>query len=233
MPKNPSKKQRAASRKNLYGKQGPKTIKGKIRSAQNGRLNKGVKTAKSRAIVLAARWKNGTNTFYHHARCIDCEDVCTYKSFSHKTPIREMPLRCLERIIREKPDRCFYYFEGVCSLGFRKNPKEPVDDCSCLFEPNLLESYRQKPNQTEPELERLELNYRLRNMSYKNEMKKYLQIIHHRGPEHVNWTPRMKHLVRFFSDVMRLRVYCRFEPSWSEQREWDEALEWLTEAISF
>src|SRR5688500_17052846 len=134
MTRNPSRKQRIASARNIRGKEGPKTVEGKARSAANGRLNRrGIPLAKTLAKAIAHNLKHDSQSFYSH--CLTCQKECQWPSFSIKTSLENFPIGCLEEVVRKEPARCFYYFQGLCCAPIATNlGPESID---CILEPGF------------------------------------------------------------------------------------------------
>ena len=185
MPRNPSQKQREASRRNLRGHHGPKTEKGKQVVASNGTHNKGVKTAKARAKVLAARHGPNTDTFYSFAGCLTCQKHCMWPSFSSETPYRQLPLSCLEEVVRDRPDRCFYNLEGICCVQLSSaSAKE-----GCILDTAFLYTFPVLDGDS-LRREAAELKNRREVVALKKEIALYLDEIRRHGPSSVIWTPQ-------------------------------------------
>jgi hypothetical protein len=172
MPRNPSSKQRIASAKNLEKNYGPKTPAGKAISALNGKKNKGAKTAKARARILNARWKEKggiKGTFYDLSGCLHCQKVCPGRSFSQNAVISDYSFACFSNVIAEHNHTCFYYFHGLC--GVRYNKAELPDNYCIIDDQNLTgfgpETDKNRYND--------ELGYRRKFMKLKAKLSAYLE----------------------------------------------------------
>jgi len=226
MPKNPSHLQKVASRNNLKGHHGPKTERGKKRSAQNGNLNKGKMTAKKRAKVLSDRWKKGTNTFYQ-ILCKNCNKNCKWFSFSPESPHHEMPLGCLEEVIDEDLTRCFYYFDGICCATLQMKQSNHTGRNPCVVDSDFLEYFRESQDESEETLANKEMGIRHLNLAMIKEMRRYLDEIRRNGLNGLELTPRKVYVIRYFQQVVQRCEPCKLSDLTS--RDWDEALEWLVE----
>lgn len=225
MPRNPSEKQRNASRRNLAGHHGPKTASGKKKVAENGRCNKkGTKTAKARARIIGGRW-DVTNTFYSYAGCLYCDRDCLKRSFSSKTLLSALPLYCLKGVLTARPERCFYYFEGICCIDVAgtKAPRSRKDIC-ILDGEQILAIYQSGTNLDVRQLQQRELRDRLKSISRKKEMARYLSQVRNSLGKNLSFTPRMKHVVRYYQSIVKNNKFCRFEPSRKYRSDLDKFL---------
>jgi len=227
MPKNPSTRQQEASKKNLRGSYGPKTEEGKRKVALNGLQNEGIRTAKARARQVAGRWGSKTETFYSYAGCLECQKKCLWPSFSAKTPLGEMPLECLREVLEEKPERCFYYFEGFCCGSYRADHGTSEGAALCILDDGFADFTAKRLGETDgAAAEIVELRERKRVLALKKEMEGYLEILRQQGMNDVEWTPRMIHVVRLVAEILRRCGLCRLE-SWRSLSDLDEILERL------
>ena len=226
MPRNPSSRQVEASRANLAGRYGPKTTRGKKRAAQNGELNKGVKTAKARAKVIYGRWGAETETFYSLARCTECGRKCIWPSFSIRTLHGDLPLPCLEKILKERPSNCFYFFEGRCCV-----PSEGNDISAgplCILDTTFLDAFKSSGDNC-PELARREMAARRKTVAMKREMLLYAEKMKDWGWDAMTITPRMKYVMRYLRGVLRMSRPCGLEHRWRDRDEPNDVLEWIAE----
>jgi len=229
MPSNPSRKQSEASRRNLRGKEGPKTIAGKEASAANGAKNRGTKTAKARAKIIAGRQGLNDDSFYARAGCLSCQKHCMWPSFSVTTRFNQMPLGCLEEVLVSQPDLCFYYLEGLCLADFREGSATPAYGTICVTEPRFLRSFRPRDTAVSDEaLNRLELGFRNQIISFVNEAELYLRRLRQQGCEETELHPRMIRILRILQDVLRRCRPCRFT-GWKGHYESDDCLRWIAE----
>jgi hypothetical protein len=226
MPRNPSKRQSEASRRNLRGKQGPKTSAGKSRAALNGSLNQGIKTAKARALQIAGRWGAKTETFYSYVGCVQCKKDCLWPSFSLETSLLDMPLGCLREVLEEKPNRCFYYFEGFCcgSHGVERGAGNGI--VSCILDDGFAGSTMKRLGVLAGEAEKVELRERKRVWALKKEMVGYLDSLRRQGLGEAVWTPRMIYAASEMSKMLRTCGFCKLEP-WRNLSSLEEVLERL------
>lgn len=226
MPRNPSPKQVEASRANLVGHYGPKTSQGRQKVAKNGERNKGVKSAKARARVIHGRWGALTGTFYSWARCAECRKTCIWPSFSVKTSHDSLPLRCLENVLTKDPNRCFYYFEGLCCVP--SDGKDVGMGSRCILDTSFLDMFRNKGSEARAELVGRELSIRRKTVALKAEMSLYTERMRSWGPDALDITPRMKYVMRHFQNLLRVCAGCRLE-TWRARAGWDDVLEWIAE----
>lgn len=223
MRRNPSPAQQEASRANLEGNEGPKTRKGRARSALNGRQNNGrldaegkqrrppgPRTVKRLAIAMDRRFGLASDSYQAQAGCITCAKSCQWSSFSCRTPAEKLPLPCLGEVIERRPSSCFYYFEGRC---FAPVGRSPSDDF-CVLDPDFLSQvYVGRVDAS-----RLELIHRKRVIAIIKEGREYIR----RGAAQGAWapTPRAR---RVLSELQRLRSTarpCRFSAPGSQTSGW-------------
>jgi hypothetical protein len=226
MPKNPSERQREASKRNLKGHYGPKTEEGKLKSSRNGLQNIGDTRAKQRARQIAGRWGPKTETFYSYANCLGCVKNCLWPSFSVETPLDgSMPLGCLKEVLEERPSRCFYYFEGFC-CGSYATVKGASLPAACVLDDEFAEVTAQRLGKLAKDAVQVELKERKRIWRLKKEMASYLEVLRQQGPKEAVWTPRMIYVSREFQSILRGCRLCRLEP-WRSSADLDETLELL------
>jgi hypothetical protein len=226
MPKNPSKRQQEASRKNLRGKYGPKTEEGKRKVALNGLQNKGAVTAKARARQIAGRHGPKTETFYSFAGCLECKKLCLWPSFSLETPLDKMPLECLKEVLEERPGRCFYYFEGFCCGTYIADQGSSSGTVPCILDDGFAARSMERLGKRDGLADRVELGERKRVWALKKEMEGYLETLRRHGPNNVVWTPRMVYVVREMSKMLRTCRVCKLE-SWRSLADLEEIVEQL------
>lgn len=225
MPKNPSRRQQQASRRNLEGHYGPRTEEGRSKAARNGLRNKGIKTAKARAHQVAGRWGANTETYYNYAGCLECKKDCQWPSFSVRTPLLKMPLGCLKEVLDAQPARCFYYFEGFCLASYVAAGGIRGSSL-CILDGGFADFTARRLGQAGSEPQTVELRERMRIWSLKLEMFGYLQALREKGPRDTEWTARMIHVVREVSTMLPKCTLCRMEP-WRRLADLDEVLEQL------
>ncbi len=202
MPKNPSLLQKIASRNNLRGNYGPQTAVGKSKVAKNGNLNKGAKTAKSRARIINKRW-GLNNTLYDTAGCLYCSDICKGKSLSQKTRLDELPIKCFQDLVMTYPNNCFYYFYGLCATKFLS-----IDLYGyCIIDDFTLET--PKINIKSANKFETEISSRIQLISYKKEFEKYYRLFAQKGIQNIDLTPRMRYILKKLDIIFLKPTLCK------------------------
>jgi len=230
MPRNPSYNQIIASRRNLKGNYGPKTLEGKKISSSNGKNNTGAKNAASRARVINGRWKSNT-TLYAAAGCHYCKTECDKKSFSYKTNLSELNLRCLRRVITDDPEKCFYFFDGICCIHLSDAANCNFIDDICILE-KIIYYDNLSIGKIDPSYyDKFELIDRKKNISNKLEMIKYLNTIRNKGITKAQYTPRMKFIIKYFQGKFINMKYCSILP-YKNYNEMDETLRKILEEMT-
>jgi hypothetical protein len=224
---NRSKKQKVASRNNLRGHYGPKTINGKKISSLNGLRNYGIKSCKKRAKQLSSVNKI-KDSLYSEAGCLYCEKACGYKSFSKRTVYTDLPIKCYENIIKVNPSNCFYYFFGYCGIVEKYN-SELITTDYCFIKNNLLNIFSPSSvslvNNNFYYRAEIEYIYRKKFLSKKKEFLVYFNKAKRSGFNTLVSQPRCKYIINFFKSIMNIGNDCTYKEPIGEIE--DKIIDWI------
>lgn len=229
MPLNPTPEQSKASRRNLRGKEGPKTPGGKARSSANGQKNRGVKTAQARARVIDKRHGLKEDSFYAAANCLTCPLKCPAPSFTNTTPHPSLPLACLERVIQTDPRRCFYHLEGLC-LAQGRHDIPPGSITTCVVERRFVAGFAASSDKDATVATNRELVFRKRMIRLITEAKAYLLQLRQQGSENVPPHPRLVRVARTLGEFLNRCGSCKYTP-YQSPSDWDELLQRASDGL--
>ena len=229
MPVNPSKAQRAASRRNGARGGRPKATHAKAAAPAKRRRNQETKSVKAFVKVLQARWGVGSNTLYAHAGCLTCSlSRCLGKSLSPTAPHADLPRECLDLVFRALPTHCTYHLFGYCCAPMPGNHQPLSRRQICITDYDFPENFRRSSAADSFALLAAEVDHRKQIAAKKHELLIYISRIRTVGLTQFHHTPRSNSVFRFFQHLLPTLPQCKYDTS-THSRDQDEAVHALLE----